>query len=82
MYGNESAGEVPFYTPSGRGCASCHYSLFVFFVANSVLSDWVSFQRAHVHLHDRRQPALHPADHLPAHLGLHRADSSAAEASD
>ena len=54
----------------------------VFYVTNSILSDWVSFQRAHVHLHDWRQPALHPADHLPAHLGLHGADSGAAEASD
>lgn len=39
-------------------------------------------QRAHVHLHDRCQPAVHSADHLAAHRRLHRADPAAAQAAD
>lgn len=42
-------------------------------------SDFLSFQCAHLHLYDWCQLAIHSADHLPTHLGFHRADSAAAE---
>lgn len=56
-------------------------TLLKLFVSHRITSDLLSFQRAHVHLHDRCQLAMHSADHVPAHLRLHRADSAAAEAS-
>lgn len=43
-------------------------------------SDFMSFQCAHLHLHDRCQLAIHTANHLSAHLWLHRANSVAIEA--
>ena len=41
-----------------------------------------SLQRADVHLHDRRQPALHAAHQLAAHRRLHPAGGGAPQASD
>lgn len=43
--------------------------------------DLLSFQRAHVHLHDWCQLAVHSPNYLPAHRRLHRANPAAAEAS-
>lgn len=52
-----------------------------FFPPHLFLSDLVSYQCAHIHLHDRCQPAVHPANYIAPHLGVHRADPVAAEAS-
>lgn len=69
-----------FYPHSEHECTISHYKLLCIFFCVSC-SDLLSFQRAHIHLHDWCQPAIHSADHLPAHLWLHRPNTAAAEAS-
>ncbi len=62
-------------------CIFITFSLFKVIVCfcSFFLSCPVS-QCAHLHLHDRREPATHSAHHIPAHRRVHRASAGQAQA--